>query len=82
MDGGERVTHLYPNDCFVAHRSLYHFVVPFIADATVLDAGSGAGYGAAHLADHGARQVLGVDASPKAVAFSRHHFPPPGETSI
>ena len=76
-DGGERVTHLFPNDCFVAHRSLYHFAVPFVADATVLDAGSGAGYGAAHLAERGARQVLGVDASPKAVAFSRHHFPRP-----
>ena len=76
-DGGERVTHLFPNDCFIAHRSLYHFAVPYVADANVLDAGSGAGYGAAHLADRGARLVLGVDASAKAVAFSRHHFARP-----
>ncbi|NJK81136.1 MAG: methyltransferase domain-containing protein [Chloroflexaceae bacterium] len=40
----------------------------------VLDAGSGAGYGAAYLAEHGARFVWGVDNSSAAVAFSRRHF--------
>lgn len=76
-DNGERVTHLYPNDCYYAHLSLYEFAVPFVQSAVVLDAGSGTGYGAAHLADHGARFVYGIDASNKAVAFSHHHFPRP-----
>jgi SAM-dependent methyltransferase len=40
----------------------------------VLDAGCGAGYGAARLADAGARHVYGIDASTKAIDFSRHHF--------
>lgn len=74
IDDGERVTHLFPNDCYVAHRSIYHFVVPQVAGAAVLDAGCGAGYGSAYLADHGARLVAGVDASAKAIAFSREHF--------
>src|SRR5262249_5774562 len=76
-DGRERVTHLFPNDCYVAHLSLYAFARPLVQGATVLDAGSGAGYGAAYLADHGARTVLAIDASAKAVAFSRHHFSRP-----
>ena len=77
IDDGERVTHLFPNDCFVAHRSIYHFVVPLIGGATVLDAGCGAGYGAAYLAERGARAVAGVDASRKAIEFSRQHFSRP-----
>jgi len=48
--------------------------VPFCKGATVLDAGSGAGYGAAHLADAGAEYVLGIDISDRAVEFSKHHF--------
>jgi 2-polyprenyl-3-methyl-5-hydroxy-6-metoxy-1,4-benzoquinol methylase len=76
-DDGERVTHLFPNDCYVAHLSIYRYVRPLVGGATVLDAGCGAGYGAADLADHGAGEVLGVDASAKAVAFSRRHFARP-----
>src|SRR5207244_2767236 len=72
-DAGERVTHLFPNDCYVAHLSIYRLVRASVAGAAVLDAGSGAGYGAAYLARHGAREVRGIDASPKAVAFSRQH---------
>ena len=74
-DGGERLTHLYPNDCYYAHLSLYAFALPFARGGNVLDAGSGAGYGAAYLAENGARAVWGVDASTKAVAFSRDMFP-------
>lgn len=76
-DGGERVTHLFPNDCFVAHRSIYHFALPYCQNANVLDAGSGAGYGSAYLAERGARAVTGIDASNKAIAFSRQHFTHP-----
>jgi 2-polyprenyl-3-methyl-5-hydroxy-6-metoxy-1,4-benzoquinol methylase/uncharacterized protein YbaR (Trm112 family) len=77
IDDGERVTHLYPNDCYVAHLSIYDFVVPMVAGRNVLDAGGGAGYGAHHLAAHGARLVQAIDASPKAVEFSRAHFARP-----
>jgi 2-polyprenyl-3-methyl-5-hydroxy-6-metoxy-1,4-benzoquinol methylase len=71
---GERVTHLWANDCYYAHLSLYHFALPFVQDRTVLDAGSGSGYGADYLARNGAKSVLGVDASEEAVAFSRKYF--------
>lgn len=79
-DGGERVTHLYPNSCYYAHLSIYQFAIPYSQGRTVLDAGAGAGYGAHFLATHGAKQVTGVDASAKAVAFSREHFQHPNLT--
>lgn len=76
-DGGERITHLYPNDCYFAHLSIYYFAKQFVQDKIVLDAGSGAGYGSAYLAEHGARYVHAIEISPEAVAFSRHHFSRP-----
>jgi hypothetical protein len=45
MNKGERVTHLYPNDCYYGHLSIYYFALQFCQGGTVLDAGSGAGYG-------------------------------------
>lgn len=72
-DSGERVTPLCRNDCYYAHLSLYFCALPWVQNTTVLDAGSGAGYGAAYLADHGARFVHGIDVSAKAVTFSRQH---------
>ena len=77
---GERVSHLNRNCFYYAHLSIYDFAIPFCTDAVVLDAGSGAGYGSAYLADAGARHVWGIDASAKAVAFSRHHFQRPNLT--
>jgi 2-polyprenyl-3-methyl-5-hydroxy-6-metoxy-1,4-benzoquinol methylase len=76
-DGGERITHLYPNDCYFAHLSIYYFAAQFVQNKVVLDAGSGAGYGSAYLAEHGARYVYALEISPEAVAFSRHHFSRP-----
>ena len=75
--GGERVTHLYPNDCYFAHLSIYYFALPFARDKVVLDAGSGSGYGANFLANHGASFVYGVDASALAVQFSDATFKRP-----
>lgn len=75
--GAERVTHLYPNDCYYAHLSIYRFASHFLQDGNVLDAGSGAGYGSAYLANHGARFVSGIDFSSEAVAFSQEHFQRP-----
>lgn len=79
-NGGERMTHLYPNDCYYAHLSLYRFAAVLAAGKRVLDAGSGAGYGAAYLATHGARQVLGLDISAEGIAFSQRHFRHPNLT--
>ncbi len=72
--GGERVSHLYPNDCYYAHLAVYHFALQFCQGGMVLDAGSGAGYGSAYLADHGARCVYGIDLGEIAVAFSKSQF--------
>lgn len=74
-DSGERVSHLQKDAFFYAHLSVYELATRYCKDATVLDAGSGSGYGSAHLADNGARQVYGIDISEKSVAFSRYHFP-------
>jgi len=76
-DDGERVTHLYPNDCYYAHLSVYRFALPFCKDRMVLDAGSGAGYGTAFLAKNGARFVEGIDVEAKAVEFSKAIFKMP-----
>ncbi len=70
----ERVSHLVQDATYRGHLSIYHFAARFCYDARVLDAGSGAGYGAAYLAEAGARHVLGIDVSDRAVAFSRYHF--------
>lgn len=70
----ERVSHLVQDATYHGHMSIYRFAAGFCQDAKVLDAGSGAGYGAAYLAGTGARHVLGIDVSERAVAFSRYHF--------
>jgi len=74
-NAGERVTHLYPNDLYVAHLSLYEFAAGLAREGGVLDAGCGSGYGSAHLATRGAREVLGIDVDPDAIAFCRRHHP-------
>lgn len=71
---GERVSHLSRDHVYYAHLSIYRHASDLCRGARVLDAGSGAGYGAAYLAGAGADSVLGVDASERAVAFSQHHF--------
>lgn len=73
-DNGERVSHLHKDCGYYAHLSIYDFAVQYCKDALVLDAGSGAGYGSAYLADEGAAHVWGIDASERAIAFSRYHF--------
>lgn len=73
-DAGERVTHLYPNDCYYAHLSIYYFALQYSKDKIVLDAGSGAGYGTSYFAEEGARFVCGIDVSSKAISFSQDHF--------
>jgi SAM-dependent methyltransferase len=74
MNEGERVTHLYPNDSYFAHLSIYAFAVDYCRDGQVLDAGCGAGYGSAYLVDHGAKHVTGVDCSRYAIDFCTKQF--------
>jgi 2-polyprenyl-3-methyl-5-hydroxy-6-metoxy-1,4-benzoquinol methylase len=71
---GERVTHLWPNDCYYAHLSIYYFALSYAQGKTVLDAGSGAGYGSAYLVENGAHGVVGIDVSQEAVQFSQRYF--------
>jgi SAM-dependent methyltransferase len=71
---GERVTHLYPNDSYYAHLSIYSFAAQFCQNGVVLDAGSGSGYGSNYLASKGCRFVYGIDKNKRAVAFSQRYF--------
>jgi 2-polyprenyl-3-methyl-5-hydroxy-6-metoxy-1,4-benzoquinol methylase len=57
-----------------AHLSIYHFAIPFAVGKRILDAGSGAGYGAAYLARNGAAGVLALDASADAIMHSRERY--------
>ncbi len=79
-DAGERVVHLYPNDCYFAHLSIYHFALNYCLGKQVLDAGCGTGYGAYYLIEHGATSVLAIDSSSKAISFCRKHFQKPALT--
>jgi SAM-dependent methyltransferase len=55
------------------HLKRYEFAVPYCAGKDVLDAGCGAGYGSARLAEV-ARRVLGVDANEAAVVYARSRY--------
>lgn len=74
---GERVLHLYPNDCYFAHLSIYRFAAACCKGKRVLDAGCGAGYGSGYLIDSGAGSVMAIDVSPKAISFCKRHFRKP-----
>ena len=58
---GENVWPEADNDLFRAHASIYLFFSGSCDGKRVLDAGCGAGYGAAMLAEAGAAEVLAVD---------------------
>lgn len=72
--GGERVTHLYPNDCYFAHLSIYYHALQYAINKTVLDAGCGSGYGAYYFAQRGAKFVEAIDISHTAIQFCKKHF--------
>lgn len=72
-NGGERVT-VGNSWLYWAHLSIYSFAVPMCKGGRhVLDAGSGAGYGASYLARHGA-SVVAYEADPDAVAYARDKY--------
>ena len=72
--GGERVTHLYPNDLYYAHLSIYWFASQFVKGKVVLDAGCGDGYGTHYLAEHGAKRIVGIDISQIAINACKKYF--------
>ena len=63
-------------DLLNEHMARYHFAVRLARGKRVLDAGCGAGYGSAELADV-AERVTGIDIAPEAVDYARAHYPPP-----
>ena len=60
-------------DLLNEHRARYAFAVRLAGGKRVLDAGCGAGYGAADLAAV-ARRVVGADIAPEAVEFARENY--------
>lgn len=63
-------------DLLNEHMARYTFAARLAAGKRVLDAGCGAGYGAAELA-HVASSVVGADIAAEAVSFAREHYPLP-----
>lgn len=62
-----------------AHLAVYHFAVQFCRGGAAIDVGSGSGYGAAYLAQHGAK-VTAFDASSIAIEHSRARYADSGVT--
>jgi SAM-dependent methyltransferase len=67
---GENISQVVPNDLYIAHLSIYQFFAGFCNGRSVLDLGCGAGYGCLYLADHGAREVVGIDFDPRNIEFA------------
>jgi SAM-dependent methyltransferase len=65
------------NDLFVAHESIYHFALPLVKGAAVLDAGCGTGYGANLFAEAGASLVTAIDIDPRTIGFARRRYSNP-----
>ena len=74
---GENVWPEADNDLFRAHASIYLFFSGSCDGKRVLDAGCGAGYGAAMLAEAGAAEVLAVDLQPRNVRYARRRYARP-----
>ncbi len=73
---GERLIPDQQRDDDLLHEHIvrYQFAAQWAAGRRVLDAGCGAGYGAALLAAAGARSVLGVDVAAEAIAYADAHY--------
>jgi len=75
VDTGERY---YPVGSFeeldATHTTDYIFAQRFIESSVVLDAGCGCGFGCEYLATKGAKYVVGIDISSKAVKFARTYY--------
>src|SRR5690349_14419412 len=74
---GERVTPDCADENFASHRKVYEFAAQFVEGKTILDCGSGTGYGTALLMDKGARSAIGIDYDEEAIRFSEQRFARP-----
>src|SRR3977135_1391273 len=63
-------------DLLNEHMARYNFAARLTRGKRVLDAGCGAGYGSAELAQM-AERVIGIDIAPEAVEFARSHYQAP-----
>lgn len=71
---GERVIPGQVDDnLWSEHIARYAFARRYVEGKRVLDAGCGTGYGTAELA-RSASSVTGLDLSPDAIVFARHHY--------
>jgi 2-polyprenyl-3-methyl-5-hydroxy-6-metoxy-1,4-benzoquinol methylase len=61
---------------FSRHLFAYRYARQFVNDKEVLDAGTGTGYGASLLGET-AKNVLGIDHSAEAIAYSTTHYSAP-----
>lgn len=60
-------------DLWNEHRARYAFAARLAAGKRVLDAGCGAGYGSALLAEEAA-SVTGIDVAPEAIVYATEHY--------
>jgi ubiquinone/menaquinone biosynthesis C-methylase UbiE len=57
------------------HTSRYAFCRKYVKGKRVLDVACGSGYGSLALVENGAKCVVGLDKSPKAISYARKHYP-------
>jgi len=62
------------DDLYYEHLARYMFAAALARGRRVLDAGCGAGYGAALLASSGAHSVTAIDIAPEAVTYARQRY--------
>lgn len=62
---------------FVDHLARYDWIKQFTTGKKVLDAGCGAGYGAALLAEGTASEVVGIDLSEEAIKYAKANYSRP-----
>lgn len=61
-------------DIYYLALARYQLASKYVQDKIVLDAGCGSGYGAAKLAQAGAKKVYGIDLVPDSIGYSRTNY--------